>query len=677
LEARPAHQEPPPGGAGGAGGDRRLASFDGIRALAVAAVLAYHFGVPGVGGGLLGVDAFFVLSGFLITSLLCDEHRRASTIALVAFWGRRARRLLPALFLLLAGVALYAWWSRQSVDLPSLRADALATLGFVANWRFVFSHQGYFNQAMAPSPLLNMWSLGVEEQFYLVWPLVVLAVVSRWGTRRLVWVAAVGTGLSAVLTACLFRAGFSTDRLYYGTDTRAQALLLGAALGAVATQRSWHVFSRRWASTRGATTAGTLLGLVGLASLVWCWHAVQGQGAFLYEGGFLVVAASTGAVIASVTTWRTSVLARALALRPVAYVGLISYGLYLYHWPLSLAIDHAHTSLSGFWLFAARTAATFAVSIASYHLVERPLRRAAVTRRWRGFSLAAGGAAAVVAVLLLATLPAPTAPGVVVAPNGLSAAERAELAAAGAFGPHPVRFLMLGDSVALTATVGLEQDSVRRYGVKIWNGGILGCNLSPGAERLGGVVYGVPGGAGGPCARWPAIYRRALRQYRPDVVGILIGRFELADTLVDGRWVHVGEAGWDRTLTGELDRAVEICSSLGARVVLFTFPYLDPPLEQPDGTPWPENAPSRVDAWNRIVRHVAAEHPKAVTLVRLNALLDPGGRFTYFLGGVRVRWKDTGIHITRAGGELLQPKILPLVDELGLAARRHAPVTAP
>jgi len=153
------------------------------------------------------------------------------------------------------------------------------------------------------------------------------------------------------------------------------------------------------------------------------------------------------------------------------------------------------------------------------------------------------------------------------------------------------------------------------------------------------------------------------------VAGLLIGRFELADHFYGGSWVHVGQPGWDRHLSLELDRAVSILSAGGARVALFTFPYIDPPLEQPNGSIYPENDPSRVDDWNRLVRQVAARHPKSVTLIDLNRMLDPKGHYTMTVDRVAMRWPDDGIHISTAGGEWLQPRLLPELGQLGLQVR--------
>ncbi len=570
-------------------GEERLGFLDGIRAFAVCAVLLYHAGVGGVGGGLLGVDVFFVLSGFLITSLLCGEHLESGSIRLGRFWAGRARRLLPALLVLLVAVAVYAWGYRDSVDVTAIRGDAISTLLYFANWHFIISNQGYFAQSTAPSPLLHMWSLSVEEQYYVIWPLVAFVILRSRGSRVLAWVAGTGAAASALLMASMYLDGFSTDRLYYGTDTRAQALLVGSMLGALASRRDWRVVPARWADTGRGRAVGGVLGVSGAGALLWCWHAVGGQDAFLYEGGFLLVALAAGAVITSVSSWRGSVLARALSVPPLAYIGRISYGLYLYHWPLFLALDRAHTGLQGAALLAVRLGVTFATAVASFHLVEQPIRRGYIARSWRGLPIAAGGALATAAAVVIATVPpafASVPAGLLRGSVGVPVTEHEALASAHAFTSDPLRFLMVGDSVALTTAVGLSWNSIEDYGVDVVNDGILGCDLDPFATRVAGVAYGSP-----ECGNWPRSWATEVATIRPQVVGLLIGRFELADHLYDGTWVHVGEPAWDAHLLADLNRAVRTLSAGGAHVVIFTFPYIDPPLEQPDGDAWPENAP--------------------------------------------------------------------------------------
>ena len=234
----------------------RWLSLDGIRAFAVVGVVLYHAGVRWIPGGLLGVDVFFVLSGFLITSLLLREVGSGGKIDLRAFWIRRARRLLPALLLVLVAVSLWAALDRAQ-DIRSIRLDVVASLFYVANWRFAASHQGYFASAQSPSPVLHLWSLGVEEQFYLLWPLLVAgAIVAAHTANKLLPIPAFeqpaflrgripvrllalfGIALSTGWLIIGSLSGFDSSRLYYGTDTRALALLTGAVLATAVTARA-------------------------------------------------------------------------------------------------------------------------------------------------------------------------------------------------------------------------------------------------------------------------------------------------------------------------------------------------------------------------------------------------------------------------------------------------------
>ena len=216
-------------------------ALDGIRALAVAAVLAYHGGLPWAKGGFLGVDAFFVLSGYLITSLLVMEWRTKGKIEPIAFWSRRARRLLPALFLMLMGVAFYAAVLATPQELSKIRGDALATICYVANWRPIFTGQSYFDQFSIPSPLLHTWSLGIEEQYYAVWPLLLLLAlkIRKITLGKLMVGTILLAAASALLMALLFHPNEDPSRVYYGTDTQ----------GAVAAYRrhAWPSSSSAWA----------------------------------------------------------------------------------------------------------------------------------------------------------------------------------------------------------------------------------------------------------------------------------------------------------------------------------------------------------------------------------------------------------------------------------------------
>ena len=281
--------------------------------------------------------------------------------------------------------------------------------------------------------------------------------------------------------------------------------------------------------------------------------------------------------------------------------------------------------------------------------------------------------AAVAAVVALVgvvwVLPASAAPS-----PRLGSRERAQLARAHAFTTDPVRFLLLGDSVALTLGTGLAEQSVPRFGVTLIDRGTLGCDLDDVPVRLSGSV----GPATPGCIGWRKTWPAEISRYRPDVVGILVGRWEVSDHLWHGHWVHIGDTAWDRHLAAELTQAVTMASAGGAKVVLFTMPDVDPPTRQSDGAAFPENLPSRAGRFNALLEQVAHRHRHTVTVVDVGARLDPHGHFQEVVDGVTVRWPD-GVHVSADGGRWLQPDVLPTVARLGLAAaptvrdRRAAP----
>ncbi len=636
-------------------------------------MLLYHFGVSWMGGGLLGVDVFFVLSGFLITSLLCRELASSGTIRLGGFWAQRARRLLPALFLMVLGVAAYAYVFRGTIDLAAVRDDAVSTLLYVANWHFILSDQGYFAQAAAPSPFLHTWSLAVEEQYYLVWPLIALFVAHRWGRAKLAVTAGIGALASAVSMVVLFGLGVSVGTLYYGTETRAQALLVGSFLGAVGAHRGqdFSILPAGWTATDRRRRLWALPGLAGAAFLVWAWHALEGTDPFLYHGGFLVVAVAAGAVIVTVVTVPTSPLARVLSIGPLVFVGRISYGLYLYHWPLFLALDHAHTGLLGAPLLAVRLAATFAVAIASFYLVEEPIRTGRRFEGRQGLAVTGAAALATAGVLVAATVISPVSAGA--APQlDRPARPVPHLSAASVSSPStPIRFLLVGDSVALTMGMGLGVDVLQRYGVDFVDEGTLGCDLDSVPVNLSGVVSGPTPG----CLDWWSSWSAWETDFHPDVVGIMVGRWEVSDHLYNGQWVHVGDPAWDAHLTADLNTAVDLFTAGGSRVILFTMPFVDPSQEAADGTPFSENDPARALAFNAVLEGVARHRSSQVTLVDVGRMLDPSGQYQSVVDGVTARTTD-GIHISVPGGEWLQPQILPTVVELGRRDRANGAARA-
>ncbi len=647
----------------GLGGSAGIPALDGVRALAVALVLADHGGIPGVPGGFIGVDVFFVLSGFLITSLLLDELGRTGRIDLPGFWVRRARRLLPALIVMAMAVVVL----RQlfpSGAIAAVRDDAVAAFFWVANWVFVFRHTDYFKQGDAPSPLQHTWSLAVEEQYYVVWPLVLVAVavVLAWLSRRrpnrpslrtVRWVvfglAAAGTAASAIAASVLV-SDASLNRVYFGTDTRVQALLVGAAASALLVG-DWSSLTRysMLLRSRWAGWVAQVLPVIGLGTLAAAAHFATGSVREFRAGLLIVVAVAAVLVVAPVALQQRGLVARVLAIPPLVWLGMISYGVYLWHWPIFLALNGERTGLTGMPLFAIRAVATVAVAAASWWLIEQPIRR------WRPVHVPQlRFAAATLATAAVATM--------LVVPVGSGQGDirrgGADVLSAAAVQPEvPVEIGGTAQLAPGTRTVAVFGDSMAwtmmRYlpptpGFKFIDYTTIGCGIARGGpyRSTGDTLRQKP-----ECETWPARWAQRINHVRPDVVLLIIGRWETVDRVNEGHWTHVGDPGFDGYIGGELRRALDILGSTGARVVVTTAPY-NRRGEQADGSLYPEDDPDRVDAWNTLVRRVVGQRRKA-KLLDLNEKLCPDGVYTNRVDGIKMRMD--GLHPTPEAVKWLTP----------------------
>ncbi len=624
-----------------------MPALDGLRGAAICAVLLYHGGVSWARGGYLGVDAFFVLSGFLITTLLYAEWRARGRIALGAFWARRARRLLPALFLVLAAVALYGATVAPDDLLRRLRGDAFGALGYVANWRLVASGQSYFDQFATPSPLRHVWSLAIEEQFYFVWPLLFVAIlhVTRGARRALVPITLALAVASGALMVLLFESGADVSRVYYGSDTRAQSLLVGAVLALLLADRA--------ESPTGLTPVLHAASIPAAAVLIWMWADVSDSTTWLYRGGLAGSAVLVAVVIADVSSTAPGPLGAALSTRPMRWVGLISYGLYLWHWPVYVFLSPDRTGLDGWPLLVLRLGLAFGVATASYHLVETPIRRGAL-RRWpiRVLTPAAGGAVALAFVLVTA--------GVAADPLGEAASARAGSAPGLArpvtrAQPSTVRALLVGDSVALTLGEGFE--AVRSPRLAVQNGAALGCGLLRGDMLSAGQWY-TPNPD---CNTYLDRVVEHVVSERPEIVVALWGAWDLSDRRVDGDVQRWATPALDQHIVAALESSVTRLTQTGARLLLLTSPYYQPPdlASRPDrfGTAF-ETA--RVDHWNNLVKTVSRAYPESVTLVDLHAFLTPVGQAAGSVPGVD-NLRSDGIHFSPEGAAVVARWLAPKI----------------
>ncbi|HEX8498885.1 MAG TPA: acyltransferase family protein, partial [Actinomycetales bacterium] len=543
-----------------------------MRAVAVAAVVVYHFGGGDrsvLGGGFLGVDLFFVLSGYLITGLLVREHRRTGGIDLVAFWGRRLRRLLPALLLVLVAVCAATWWAAPPETWAARRADVLWALAYLANWHFVGVGEDYFASYTGASPLRHTWSLSIEEQFYLVWPLVVAGVLrssARHGRRALVVVSAGLVLVSATAMALAFAPG-AVSRAYYGTDGRVQQLLVGAVLA---------LLLGRAAAVPSGTLRAVRVGVPVCLVVVGAALVVASDSApTYYRGGALAFAVVVALVVAGIELDPAGPAARALSWAPAAALGRVSYGVYLWHWPVLVLMP---VPQNDFLASALRVAVTLALSAASYRYVERPVMLGRVPRL--GLAPRRTLAASLVTALAVAAL----AVGSTRLPGTLQAQldDRADTPCPGEAvdalvpcvlhqgGPGAETLMLVGDSTARALTPGLV-DQAGEQGTTLVQAAWQRCTptgllvVPNGMAEPDAAARGCSAGVG-------SAIDAALREHRPDVVLVSDYWSHHQALEVDGRRLRPGTAEHAAALRAGFDRLVDQVAAAGARTVLLELP---------------------------------------------------------------------------------------------------------
>jgi peptidoglycan/LPS O-acetylase OafA/YrhL len=622
-------------------------ALDGLRAISVLGVMLYHGLVSWLPGGFLGVDVFFVLSGYLITSILLAEWQTWGHIDLVRFYLRRARRLLPALVVVVLAVAVWARLVAAPDKYSEIRWDGVSTLLYVANWRFVFAHQSYFDQFGDPSPFRHMWSLCIEEQFYLLFPSLLvglLAMTRGRRTRTAIWLG-IGAVTSALVMAWLFDPAADPSRVYYGTDTRAQELLIGAAVAVLMSRRAEPgAWTRRVAAI---ASLGALVAILG------GFAGIQDSDAVMYRGGFLGLAVICALLIVAMDLSPRGPVTRLLSLPPAVWTGKISYGLYLWHWPLYIALSPARTGLAGNGLLAVRIAVTFAVATASYWIIERPIRTGALKRMrpLRG--------------RLIASLAVPLAiAGLVYATAGGTTAELPEspFATSSVAGAGQTHILVVGDSVGFSLVDGFDPTSYPE--VTVASSVKLGCGLA--RQQL--VYEGDPGLFNTDCNRIIRTWAEAVHAQRPQIVVLIIGAWEVFDHQVDGSDLTVGSRRYATYLTSRLERAQRLLSYDDSRLVIPNVPCFGQASTSVGHDLAPiRNDPQRVAAVNRIIGRFVNAHPGDVHRVDLAGLLCPGGSYRDVMEGVQMRYD--GVHFSKPGAaktwQWLIPRLLKLARRGG------------
>jgi len=619
------------------------AGLDGIRGLGLIAILFYHSGVNWIPGGFLSVSTFFTLSGFLITTLLLYEWDETGRIDMSDFWSHRFRRLMPGALLALGVIALLGATMGDASQVSRLRGDGLAALFYVSNWRFIYLGAEYADLFASPSLVQHFWSLSIEEQFYLTFPLLAIALLRLGSRRAFVITISLLALASSVWMAVLFEPDMPTSRLYYGTDTRAAEILIGALLGL------WYA-GRRPLEGTGRRLA-IALGVVGLAGNFYYWFGVSMQTAWLWQGGFLLYAITTAAII--VGTLQTTGPARAfLSCPPLPWLGKISYGVYIYHFAFYVTLTSETTGLAPWPLFVARVLATFAVAVPSYYWLEVPIRRGRMLVGWRPWLATPLATVAVVAMLVVATLNPPEASVDLSTPTaGDARIESSEGS----------RILVVGGSIAVGLGRGLVRWASRTGEASVMISAIRGCGISRGGRLMNEFKR-----AGDRCDNWPTRWQTALDGFMPDIVVVLVSGWDTTDRTFPA-WGNeprpIGEEVYDAWLMSEYDAAIDLLTSRGARIVWLTSPCLAERGEETDV--WD---PRRTRRLNEVLARVEQRHADRLDLVDLNARVCPDGRFTNELDGMKGIRPD-GAHLSNQAADWVADWLGPRILSLRSSAR--------
>jgi len=604
-----------------------VGAIDGLRAIAVVAVIVFHFSPSLLPAGFLGVDVFFVVSGFLIARLVVAELERTDGVRLANFWARRARRLLPALGTVTVAVCIAAAVSFSNTELHDVRAHALGTIFYCANWVMIHGKANYFATLGRPSPFLHMWTLAVEEQFYIVLPLACLAgrrFIARAPGRAAV-VALVGAVASTIWMSILVSPHGDPSRAYLGSDSHAMGLLVGVALGIVAGAAAlWQRLSSR---VRANANTATLVALAALAGTVVTMRAASDHTYGLYRGGFLLFALAVALVVLVVVACPESAVTRVLQWPPLVAIGLRSYSLYLWHWPVRVFVT-PRPGLHGVWLFVVRSIVSVALAEMSYRLVEQPFRSGRFARRYGSrAAIAYYAGAAVVVVLLVFTVAAPGP----LPPSSLEGTT----ATAGAF-----RVDTFGDSTALV--FGLDgRNHAQELQLSVGGDAILGCGVVQADHLSQGRVIGLPL----QCAGWEARWRADLKNDPSATLMLMVGAWDILDHRVNGKNVAFGTQAWTDLVSSSLRDALTTLTSDGLTVYLFEVPCYG---EGDPSSPIPERAdPNRVAALNAIFADAARANPR-VSIVHWRALVCPNGHRVEQLDG-RPAWQADNVHLSDSG----------------------------
>jgi len=628
--------------------------LDGLRALGLLTILAYHHGYRWAQGGIFTLSMFFTLSGFLIASLTLAEWSKRGRVSMRSFWERRARRLLPAAFVTLAAIVLLQ--KRYAIGSgPQFKGDVLAAFGYVANWRYAVNGSDYAAIFLTQQPVQHFWSLAVEEQFYLVFPLLFVGAMALSRGRWKV----VG-GVFAALSALSYVAAWITASqehsnsgyAYFATHTRASEILVGVTLAFVMVAAP----VRRFLTSPGGARAVRLGAVVGALGYVWLWHSVGLSSSFVFHGGTMLNAVFTSLLIVACCAARPGIVARALAVWPLRSIGKVSYALYLFHWPLFIYMSADRVGMSGWRLFALRVGAVLVLAVVSYFVVESPFR---FWLKLSGLRLAA--VLAVPAVLLVGLVQ-------VVDVQRSAAIDLQEAAAADPFkpgvvrppddaSPPPTRILLVGDSVSWTMWPGMITWNEQHPHQTVFMDTVtaMGCPIGK-ADTI--IELGKERNPFDNCINLRRRLVDAVKMQDYDAILVAWGGADLGSRRIDEKWRHLGDQAFDSWFRNELSTVGDILAREEVPVFWSKMPpvhmrdFEDPTRDWRD---FDDNDPARTARLNELFNEVLFTRPEFHPLdVGAWLATAPGGVFDTDMRG-------DGVHYNWDGSDKVAAWILPQI----------------
>lgn len=625
-----------------------MPALDGMRGLfVIIGPLAYHFAPYWIPGGILGIDLFFVLSSFLIVTILLNEHDRTDRVDVGSYASRRVRRLLPALVATFILTSFVTAFILEESRIPKWTGGITAAMSYVANWREIFAGTNYFDasQYSNPQPFRHVWSFAIEEQFYLFAPFFIILCL-KWFSKRWLTIISVGGALvSAVWMSIVFDPNDpqTISRAYYGTDTRAFALLLGIAMAVVCNQYGPP-------RTRAGHWVTQFMGLISTGAFLYLMLTVSEKTAWMFEyGGFFLVAVLSVFMTRAVSMpsgWLHGIYRN----RFLMWAGRLGFGLYLYHWLVFIAIDsdrsadkpgfnNARDMILGFGL-------TFLLAWASYRWIEKPF----IKGRWPGWKLTAGLSGGIIISLTLLLYANTARIPKVTALNGAPAQGTTPIAlgknspCVAPAGSDPVRILVVGDSVMVQLGAALRDWCADHPGeILVMSDAQLGCGTTRGGDKK---YEDGPGPVSPVCSTWaepvdpllvpdPNIvsWVTSIDTYRPDVVLSYGSPWDTIDRRIPSsgdEWVRPGDPVYDEYISSEYSEALSILSKHGAAIAWLETARLNRTS--------PYNSPDRIDRLNEIVLPLVEALPRSV-IIDYQGYLGPTG------GTKDVATRDDGVHI--------------------------------